>query len=457
MTPDTPEFIQLGGAEEIGANSTYINLGGNGIIIDAGLHPRRRDAKALPDYEPTRHKAADYFILTHAHSDHVGGLPYLMKFHPGMRFLTHRATRDVSEIMLRDSAKLLRSGIRSEFPEGALSLYNAEILQQIGMIFEGLRFEEPLVLRSDRAHADVKMTLFPAGHILGAAGILLECEGFSVFHTGDVSFDDQSLIPKASFPRHHVDVLITECTNGADESEHNRTDEIAKFASFINQVSNEGGSVLVPVFSLGKTQEVLKILYDLMRKGSIPTLPMYTGGMSKKISTIYDRYCYSVPRVTPGFELTDIPQVSLDYGDLHSQPYLTEPSIVVASSGMMNRGTASYKLAWEWHRKANFGIAFVGYQDPDSPGYALLHSEPDEPFHFVYKNMKRRCKIGKFRFTAHASRTSIVDHILDVRPKKVFLIHGENEALDSIGLTIKEHLPGTKVCVPRQGISYDAT
>jgi Cft2 family RNA processing exonuclease len=461
----TVELMMLGGAEEIGANSCYVNIGGTGIIIDAGLHPRRRDELAFPQMQLLGERPADAFVLTHAHTDHLGGVPYMMKFQPHVRMIATRPTRDLVEIMLRNTIKLLNVEQPEGLPKGALSLYDWAILDKFSMVFEGFKYEEDIAITPRRSFyedyaagngimEDVKVTLHDAGHILGSAGVLMQSHGAAIMHTGDVQFARQSLLPGASFPRHHMDILISESTNGADTSIKDSTDDRERLAAFINEISGNGGSVLLPVFALGKTQEVLNVVHKLMMAGKIPKLPMYTGGMGVRVSRVYDRYCYAVPRVEPGFELADIPQNSLVYSEMMKGKYFKEPSIVIISSGMLNVGSPSYLLAQRWMEIGSFGIGIVGYQDPSTPGYELLQSKRGEDFVMAGKVTRRKCDVQRFRFSAHSPRELLLDYIFDVRPKHLFLIHGDIEATQSMAEAVQEQLPQTSIIIPKLGSSY---
>lgn len=452
LPPDSVTVI--GGAEEIGANCCYLHLAGTGLLIDAGLHPRNRDRTAFPAVEFVQEQPIDALVLTHAHTDHIGGIPYVMKHFPHLRILTTRATRDLADTMLRDTTKLLQTTIAAEFPDDILSLYSRDVLEKITMVFEGYTYGEPVELQGLYSPSPAQLAFHDAGHILGSAGVTVQWNGKTLLHTGDVNFRSQSVTLKASLPRHHVDYLIMESTNGAVDTPYDRNQEILRLAAFINEITNDNGSVLIPTFALGKTQEVLTLLHKLMLKGRIPTLPIYTGGISKVISNVYDRYCYTVPRVQPGFEIADVPQIPLQYDELLQGPYFSSPSIVVASSGMLNAGTTAYNLAQKWMQRRNFGIAFSSYLDPDSPGYALLHSQPDTQFLMAGTKTKRSCRVEQFRFSAHAAREDLVGFVADVRPKHLYLVHGDDEACSELAFQVTRVVPDTKVYIPTLGKQY---
>jgi len=450
----TAELLLLGGAEEIGANSCYLNLDGTGIIIDAGLHPKDRTAAAFPDIDALASRPTDALLITHAHTDHLGALPYVMRRLPHLRTVMTHATRDLSHIMLHNGAKLLKTDIRTWFSDQALEFYKRDTIELLRHAFEAVPYDEPFLLRGYDGRSDVAITYHWSGHILGSASITLECGGLRIMHTGDIQFDDQTIIPKARVPRKHVDVLITEATNAAVDRPNDYKGEAKRLAAFINRITNANGSVLIPSFALGKTQETLGILHSLMQKGSIPRIPIFTVGMGVRINKIYDQYCYSDPMRVPGFEVSDIPQERIHFDTLFNGPYMKHPSIVVAPSGMMNKGTVSFALATAFMRKPNFGIAFIGYQDPESPGYELLHSQPDKAFTFAGKETRRSCQIERLRFSAHASLDGLLGLITDVRPSTLVIMHGEPDACDMLALCTRERLPGTRVVIPRQARPY---
>ncbi len=455
------ELQMLGGAEEIGANSCYLNIGGHGVVIDAGLHPRRRDKFALPDYDLLSEKRVDTFLLTHAHTDHVGGLPYFMKRQPHARMITTRPTRELIEVMLRNTIKLLTLDSTEGLPENPLEFYDYKLLNKFGTLFEGFLYEEEIVLSEDQyyngnhAQHGVTMSFHDAAHIIGSAAARFSVNGATILHSGDVQFTKQSLLPGASLPQEPLDCLILECTNGADENPVPYAEEKQRLADFINRITNQNGSVLLPTFALGKTQEVLKVVSNLMNSGKIPRLPIYTGGMSKRIGKIYDRYAHSVPRVEPGFALSGIPQVSVIYEKMLTEKFFHEPGIVIISSGMLNVGSPSYSLAQRWMEMEHFGIGIMGYQDPSTPGYHLLQSTKGEEFIMAEKVTTRVCDVERFRFSAHASRANLLEYVDAVKPKHLFLVHGDATAAESVAAAVKSSLPETKVCIPRLGVSYE--
>jgi len=450
------QFKVLGGAEEIGANCIHLSIGGTGIVIDAGLHPKHRDLRAFPNLDALHHEELDALLITHAHTDHIGGMPYLLKKHPYLAMHTTPLTRDISSIMLKNTVSLINEQIEySKEMQDAISLYDKDIIEYISTVFETHLYGESFEILGKRGLSEILCTFHDAGHIPGSAGIILEWNGKSIFHTGDMCLHDQWLIPKARFPRHHVDVMFCETTNGSEASHATKVSIMKECAQFINEISNANGSILIPCFALGKTQETLIMIHELQMKGMIPHLPIFTGGMSTKISRLLDRYCYTSPRLNPGFELSDIPQHPIPYESLSKAPFFGTPSIVIASSGMMHAKTTSYKLALQWMQKPNYGILFNGWQEPDSPGYALSHSEAKKSFLFTGHRIERSCAVKTVRMSAHARKADIHELIRDIRPKTLVLIHGETESVEHIAAETMEYFDGDiRIILPREGTAY---
>lgn len=446
--------MALGGGREIGANSFYYGLDGHGLLIDAGLHPEKLGWDAFPKIEALGGHPVDTFLISHAHSDHLGGVPYILQSHPHASVFATSETIELSRIMLQNSASLLPK----QHPKEVLDALPSYHVEALGETFDRM---QPLELGSSRSFSDgkIKATLYSSGHILGAAGILLETDGLRIFHTGDTSLHAQRVVGGAELPDKPVDILVSESTNGVVDAylSHSRERELDRLIETINSVFAEDGSVLIPVFALGKLQEVLTMISDAMLAGRLPKVPIYTGGMGRLISNVYDSFPNSRSRTNPKDMLSEIEQSDLPKRDqLFSGKYFREPSIVLAASGMMQDGTPSYMLAQRWLRLAHFAICFVGYTDPRTPGYVVSHAERGTRIKFgsMKRDVPVRCRIERFRFSAHARREELMEIVHRVRPKKVLLTHGDERAMAAFGELILQSYPDITVMAPEVGKWY---
>ncbi len=448
------KFMALGGGREIGANSFYYGVGGHGILVDAGLHPEKTGWDAFPKIEALGGASVDSFLVTHAHTDHLGAVPFVLQSHPDVDLLATSETIALAQIMLQNSASLLPKQHPREVVD-ALTNYSLAALPETIAKFQ------PLELGASRelAGGDVKVTYYPSGHILGAAGILVESDGSRVFHTGDTSLHAQRIVGGAKLPHEPVDVLVSESTNGVVDAylTHSRERELERLIETINETLAAEGSVLIPVFALGKLQEMLAMIGDAMRAGKIPTVPVYTGGMGRKISEVYDQFLMSKSRVNGLDTLSEIEQVEIPRRDgLFGGKFFREPSILLAASGMMQESTGSYLLAQRWLRLPHFAICFVGYTDPRTPGYIVSHAERGQRIRFgsMKRDVPVRCRVERFRFSAHARREELLEIVRRLQPKKVVLTHGDEKAMAAFGELILDTFPGTIVTAPEVGKWY---
>ncbi|HEY3874847.1 MAG TPA: MBL fold metallo-hydrolase [Candidatus Kapabacteria bacterium] len=446
--------MALGGGREIGANSFYYGIDGRGLLVDAGLHPEKTEWEAFPALKHLGGASVEHMLLTHAHTDHLGAVPFIRQTFPDIPIHATSETIELARIMLPNSASLLPKQ-HSQAVLNELPLYN---LAALPATFDKM---EPFELGTSKelSSLDSKITYFPSGHILGAAGILIETNGTKIFHTGDTSLHPQRLVTGAQLPEGPIDVLVTESTNGVVDAylTHSREKELERLIETINETLAGGGSVLMPVFALGKLQEMLAMIGDAMRTGKIPKVPIYTGGMGRKVSEVYDKFLTSRSRTNVFDKTSDIEQAELPRRDgLFGAAYFREPSIVLAASGMMQDGTSSYLLAQRWLRHANFSICFVGYTDPRTPGYAVSHAERNTRIRFgsMKRDVPVRCRIERFRFSAHARREELLEIVTRLQPRNVVLTHGDEKAMAAFGELIVQTHPHMTVSAPEIGKWY---
>jgi Cft2 family RNA processing exonuclease len=311
----------------------------------------------------------------------------------------------------------------------------------------------------DRETDAVTFEFFDAGHVLGSSGILLRSREQTVFYTGDVNFDDQTIMQAAAFPESKIDIMIMECTRGdhATPPGWTRASEEKRLAEAIDQAFERGGCVLIPVFALGKTQEVLAMLYKFRRENILPDFPVYIGGLSSKMTDIYDVRSGMSRRQLPRLQLmTDVDPYVLNGQTIRDAP-ARAGRIYALSSGMMTPKTLSNIFARRVIENPKHSIFFVGYADPISPAGILREAnvgdevalDPDEPPQHV------RCHMEQFQFSAHASRESLVEYAKKVGPKKIVLVHGDQPAVAWMRAKLVADLPGTEVIVPTPGVEIE--
>jgi Cft2 family RNA processing exonuclease len=429
------EFLALGGAGEIGANCYYLNINNVGIILDCGMHPQKTGLDSLPKFDLLEDKPTDYILISHAHQDHLNALPFLIKKFPHLKIITTPQTRAVAELTLHNAISILKRQV----DESEFEIYSRDEVDLLIKSINYKSYNEKFVITSLNGSQEIETEFFDAGHIIGSAGIMLRFDGRKIFFTGDINLSSQTLLVGAELPLEKIDFLITETTYGSTESSglNYWKNEVDRFSSSINKVINNGGSVLIPVFALGKLQEILATIWLQMQRNKITSVDIYTGGIGNKINRIYDYNRYVVNRNEKELMLSDIPQKNLnelsEYDDLFKSP-----SIVLASSGMMIESTFSFLLAKQWLQKKDSAIFTVGYMDPSTPGSIISKAKRGDKIQVTDRDKKVevKCEIKNFRLSAHSKREELVSLIKKLNPDKVILIHGDKEAIDWIGASI---------------------
>ncbi|MDY0082490.1 MAG: MBL fold metallo-hydrolase [Ignavibacteriaceae bacterium] len=445
-------FLPIGGGSEIGANSFYLNFNGNGIILDCGIHPQKTGLESLPKFDLLNDKPIDSCLISHAHQDHIGSLPFLIKKFPYVKIITTPQTRAIAELTLHNSISILKKEINDE----SFEFYSHDEVDLLIKMIEYKEYENKFELNSYHQLKDSKVdiTFYDAGHILGSAGILLENSSRKIFYTGDINLTDQTIQQKAKLPAVKIDTLILETTYGATDSDLllNWQAESLRFAKEANKILNNGGSVLIPVFSLGKMQEMLATVWQLMLKRKLTTVDIYTGGIGTKINRVYDYNRYVVDRIDKESELNSIPQK--DYYEVAgADEFFSHPCIVLASSGMMIKNTASYNFAKRFLKQKDSAIFTVGYMDPESPGYIIANSERGDKIQLNdYDELTEiKCEIKNFKFSAHARREYLLEIVDKLKPENVILTHGDDEAIDWIGSSVLKRNKNIRVQIAEIG------
>lgn len=438
------QFLPLGGAGEIGANCYYLNINGVGIILDCGMHPQKTGLDSLPKFDMFKEKPTDYVLISHAHQDHLNSLPFLIKKFPYLKIITTPQTRALAELTLHNTISILKRHVDEE----EFEIYSRDEVDLLIKSINYKSYNEKFILNSVNSSAQIEAEFFDAGHIIGSAGILLTIEGKKIFFTGDINISAQTLLPGAKLPSGKIDVLITESTYGVTDSSmlNNWEKEIERFSSSINNVINGGGSVLIPVFALGKLQEMLSTIWLEMKRNKITNVDIYCGGIGNKINRVYDYNRYVVSRNQKELMLSEIPQKKLndikDYDELFKFP-----SIVLASSGMMIESTYSFVLAKRWLNKRDSAIFTVGYMDPSTPGSVISRARTGDKIQLTNhdKRTEVKCSVKNFRFSAHSNREELISIVKRLKPDIVALIHGDKEAIDWMGASILKQFPKKKL------------
>lgn len=445
-------FCVLGGGGEVGASCFEVACEGQSILLDAGTHPKKEGRDALPEFSLLT-RSPDAVLVSHAHVDHCGSLPYLLRQFPGVRTYTSVPTVRLIDRMLHNSVSVMNT-IRKERGVEDYPLYEHEDVSYALRLTHGKEMEQPFDLPT---RAPFQATLLPAGHVLGSASILLEMPGHTLFYTADICETDQELMGRyrALDGRIQVDTLICEATHGATEDHEARVykDEVEKLTQAVAGVIRGGGVALLPTFALGRTQEIVNIIARKQEEGKIPPAPIYASGLGRAVYEIYERF---PEHLRLGAELRPLDNFKR-IGNVWSPDVLASligaPGIIVATSGMMLENTPSALIAEGLMQANHHGIFFVGYLDHETLGYKLLHSQLGDRLRFGLGRppVERRLEnVKRFHFSAHAPRAELRRVIERIRPKNVVFVHGDPAALE----WMKDHAgPDVNAFAPTVGQS----
>jgi Cft2 family RNA processing exonuclease len=317
-----------------------------------------------------------------------------------------------------------------------------------------IRHYEKAFLLDPLGETETTVTFYDAGHILGSAGVLIEKNNRQIFYTGDVNFQGHSLIKGARFPQlNEPDLLIMETTRGADErpTNYTRADQEKLLAKGIRNALEAGGSTLIPVFAIGKTQEVLTMIDNFKSEGLIPDqTPVFIGGLSTKMTVIYDSFSDSTRRHRPNFEI--LRDMKVQTGNKRRRaPIEYKPgAIYCLSSGMMSEKTTSNIFARSFLQNPANSLLFVGSAEPTTPAGAIKKASSGDVIRLdgTHK-VQLNCAVEEFDFSGHARREELLEFAVQARPKKILLVHGDPDAVSWFKPKLAEALPETEVITPQ--------
>lgn len=413
----------------IGANSHFLRLGDVKILIDCGLHPKVAGREAMPDLARIRDVDLDLIVITHCHLDHIGSLPVLLRDHPRAAVVMSPASRMLLERMLHNSVNVMERQ-RDEQNLAGYPLFTHEELDRVGQRFASLAFGQTKKFHGDRD--DIEITLHPAGHVAGAAGVELKHKHRRIFITGDVLFEGQRTVPGARFPMGKFDTIILETTRGTTErpATKTRAAEVERLVRSINATLERGGSVLIPVFALGRQQEILTILHDARGFGKLAPCPIYSGGLGMDLCDYFDEISKKTTHLH--FSRQTVKELKVKSTPRALVPGVDprQGGIYLLSSGMLVENTPSYTMASCLAPHARNTIAFVGYCDPDTPGGALLAAKHGEKYLFAALDYEAKLnwQVERFELSGHADREELIDFALRREPRTVVLTHGDPPA-----------------------------
>jgi len=388
-------------------------------LIDCGVKLSSEDM--YPRLSGVNFSELDAIIVSHAHLDHSGYVPFLFEHgYEGPVYATH-PTRMISKVIQDDFAKIQKH-------ETGWAPYWRDDVRTTKKHTTALDYKEKIEIGDN-----IFLSFLDAGHILGSSQVLLETPSQRLLYSGDINMSPTRVMNIADTSE-WADTVILEATYGGDNDIHPPLSESeSRLIDVIAETVKEGGRVVIPVFAIGRAQNILMTLKDACERGKIQC-PIYMDGMLKRINDIYDDYpewmnesMYALFKEGNPFESPFFSSVDNRKRILNQ----SEPSVVVTTAGMMSGGPVlSYLNHWAKDPKTTF--ALVGYQVEGTLGRMLIdgqrHVTVDD------KPLDVSARIEHITFSAHADHDGLLTYVdsLPKPPENVFLNHGEGESLESM-------------------------
>jgi Cft2 family RNA processing exonuclease len=443
------KLIDLNPLGGIGANSLYVQIGDMHILVDSGLNPKGIGRLAMPDFSLIKDVSLDLIIITHCHLDHIGSLPVVMRQHPNAQVVMTHSSKMILDRMLHNSANvMLRQKEENNIPD--YPLFTHEEVDRCVPRFTGMEFLEPKKFKGK--NDEIEIMMHHAGHVAGACAVEVRHQNRHIFFSGDVLFENQRTLRGAQFPSGHFDTIVLETTRGTTERQvgKERVNEVARLINSINDTINRGGSFLLPVFALGRMQEILSIIHDARKFGRLVKCPIYAAGMGMALADYFDEISRKYQHVQFNRNIIKELNIQPTPRKLDAGKDLKQNALYIISSGMLVERTPSYTLASGLLDHARNTIGFVGYCDPDTPGGQLLAAKNGDDFLFATANVKAKvnARVERFELSGHADREELAEFAIQTQARSVILTHGDQAARDWFVKELATKMPGTKVIDP---------
>ncbi|MHA1608233.1 MAG: MBL fold metallo-hydrolase RNA specificity domain-containing protein [Candidatus Freyarchaeota archaeon] len=424
----------LGGARQVGRSCLFVEYGDRGIMLDAGVSLSGNDS--MFPLDPPNPPSA--LILTHAHLDHAGFAPSIVsKYH--VPLIGTPPTQDLSETLNIDYVKLQKDASPYTFTE----------IMNVRKHSVDVLYKQPINLGGE-----IEATLLRAGHILGSAMVRLKIGDHVILYTGDICARNTRTQTMVDVSMNDADTIIIESTYSSPSDQHPSLQKIERdFAAAVAETLTNGGVVLIPVFAVGRAQEVMLCLEAYVRSGIIPRVPIFIDGMIRKVNVIYRMYW---------FDLSDPIKRQIRYtkqNPLESNLFIEvesrkdvlkaeEPMIIISTSGMLEGGPILYYLKIFGADPKNL-ICLTGYQVPGTRGRLLYDGQRE--IQLEGESLRVEAQVKFFDFSAHADYPGLLRFLSFFKNlERVFCVHGEEKKVLNFCERI-ESLRKVEAYAPRNG------
>lgn len=445
----------LGAVEEVTGSRYLIEHEDIKILVDCGMFqgPHEITQRNLEPF-PVEPSSIDAVVLTHAHIDHSGYIPALVKKGFTGKIYCSKGTYALCSLLLVDSGALQEGEANHLNQRGgpdhppSVALYTVRDAEISLKSFKPVDYDTVITLSTS-----LTVTFIRSGHILGSSFVIISDGKQTLTFSGDLGRPNQFIL-KSPPPLKQTDFLVVESTYG--DRLHEKNDPIKIMGEVINATVAKGGVLIIPCFAVGRTETILYCLYQLKQQNRIPDIPIFLD--SPLAINVTDFVCdfteeYKIPPAVCK-EMLSVATQTRSVEESQEIDRIDHPAIIIAGNGMADGGRVIYHLK-RFISDSKSTVLFVGYQAEDTTGYALVNGAKVINIHDESFTVRAEIKTIE-TFSAHADYEEILEWLghFEKAPQKVFVTHGETEAAESLKKKIEERF-GWTVVAPKYLESFD--
>ena len=435
--------VCLGAGQDVGRSCVVVTLGGRNIMFDCGMHMGFNDARRFPDFSylastGSMDSTIDCVLISHFHLDHCGALPHFTEIcnYNGPLFMS-APTRAICPILLEDFRRIVVDR------RGESDFFTSEDIQKCMRKVRTIKLRETIVV-----DGEIEITAYYAGHVLGACMFHVQCAGESILYTGDYNMTPDRHLGAASVDALRPDLLITESTYGTTVRDSKRTRE-TEFLSNVHDCVLQGGKVLIPVFALGRAQELCILIETYWDRMGLSVPVFFSAGLVERANLYYQLYIqWTNQKIKTTFterNMFDFKHIKAFDRKLIDAP---GPCVLFATPGMLHAGL-SLEIFKAWCHDPKNLVIIPGYCVAGTVGNKVL-SGAERVEIDRYTTVTVKCRVENMSFSAHTDAKGIVTLIRQLQPANVMLVHGERARMCHLQSRIEREL-GVPVVFPPNG------